>query len=293
MSKLKAIDPQTVKPSKAKIVVFGPPGVGKTWTSLDFPDVYYIDHEDGATRPQYTEKLKKSNGVYLGTKDGSLDFDFVINQFQALATEKHRFKTVISDSFSKLYNTAAADAAEQFVKEDGKGTGDEFGRDKKQANKPTRRLLNWISKLDMNVILICHESPAWVDGEQVGFKPDCWDKVTYDLDLTLHIQKRGDSRIAIVKKSRLKGFVDGSSFPWNYEEFASRYGRDYLEAETTTITLANEEEVLELKRLLDVVKVSDEDIRKGFTKAGVEKWEEMTTEQIQVWIKFLKGKINK
>src|SRR4051812_44887619 len=108
MSKLKAKDPQTAEPSKPKILIFGKPGVGKTWTSIDFPSCYYIDTEGGADLAHYTEKLKKAGGVYMGPEDGSLDFPTVIEQFQALASEKHEFKTVIVDSISKLFNTAVA-----------------------------------------------------------------------------------------------------------------------------------------------------------------------------------------
>ena len=57
-SKLKGRDPQTVEPSKPKIVVFGPSGIGKTWFALDFPSVYYIDTEAGADLGHYRAKLK-------------------------------------------------------------------------------------------------------------------------------------------------------------------------------------------------------------------------------------------
>src|SRR5664280_1663930 len=74
MTKLKAKDPKTTEPSKPKILIFGKPGVGKTWFSLDFPSVYYIDTEGGADLAHYTAKLIKSGGVYMGPEDGSLDF---------------------------------------------------------------------------------------------------------------------------------------------------------------------------------------------------------------------------
>jgi AAA domain len=47
-SRLAAIPPESVQPKKPKVLVFGPPGVGKTWASLDFPRVYYIDTEPGS-----------------------------------------------------------------------------------------------------------------------------------------------------------------------------------------------------------------------------------------------------
>jgi len=40
-----------------------------------------------------------------------------------------------------------------------------------------------------------------------------------------------------------------------------------------------------------VIKISDEEIQKGFAKASVDSWEEMTSEQIGKWITFLKKKL--
>src|SRR5262249_38170256 len=103
-SKLKAVDPKAAEPSKPKILIFGKPGVGKTWGSLDFPSVYYIDTEGGADLKHYTDKLTKAGGMYFGPEQGSLSFASVLEQIQALATERHSFRTVVIDSISKLMN---------------------------------------------------------------------------------------------------------------------------------------------------------------------------------------------
>ena len=55
-SKLLAVAPETVEPKKPKVLIFGAAGVGKTWTSLDFPGVYYIDTEGGADLDHYRAK---------------------------------------------------------------------------------------------------------------------------------------------------------------------------------------------------------------------------------------------
>ena len=63
-SRLKAVAPKAAEPSKPKVLIFGKPGVGKTWQALDFPSVYYIDTEGGADLAHYTDKLERSGGVY-------------------------------------------------------------------------------------------------------------------------------------------------------------------------------------------------------------------------------------
>lgn len=272
-------------------MIYGASGVGKTWFTLTFPTPYYLDTEGGADLAHYQDRLKKAGGAYLGPKDGTLDFGFVIEQMQALATEKHTYKTLIVDSITKLYQTAIANEAERL------GDKDAFGASKKPAIAGMRRLVNWAMKLDMNIWFVAHDTAEWgVDPKsgqrtEIGRVADVWDKLIYELHLTLQAVKRGPARIAIVKKSRLLGFPDAENFPLEYAEFAQRYGKDYIEAETHQIVFATGEQVAEINRLLSVVKVTESEIEKVWTKAGAESWNELSSEQAASTIAWLKKKI--
>lgn len=289
-SKLKARPAETVKPGKIKAVLFSASGVGKTTLALSFPKPYYYDVEGGAKGAQYRELLKKSDGAYLGPEDGTLDGNFLIEQMQALATEKHGYKTLIVDSLTKLFQTMIAQEAERL------GDKDAFGASKKPAIAFMRRLVMWSSRLDMNIWFICHETAEWgiVNGQrsEIGRIPDCWDKLIYELDLAVQAVKRGPQRLAIVKKSRLLAFPDSDSFPLEYAEFAARHGKETVEGEVGVITLAKPEQVAEVKKLLDLVKVTEADVEKWFSKANVTSFEEMTGEQINGVIAFLKKKLS-
>lgn len=289
MSKLKAKAPELIKPGKIKAVLYGPSGVGKTTLALSFPAPYYYDVEGGAKGPQYRELLKKSGGGYMGPEDGTLSFDTLIEQMQALATEKHGYKTLIVDSLTKLFQTTIAQEAERL------GDKDAFGASKKPAIAAMRRLVMWSSRLDMNIWFICHETAEWgmVNGQraEIGRVADVWDKLIYELDLAVQATQRGPQRVATVKKSRILAFTSADSFPLDYAEFAARHGKETVEAEAGTIALALPEQVAEVKKLLGIITVADADIQKGFDKAGVSSWEEMTSEQITVWQNFLKKKI--
>lgn len=284
-SKLGAVDPKSAEPSRPKITVFGKPGVGKTWGALDFPNVYYIDTEGGADLSHYTDKLKKANGVYFGREQGSQDFSTVIEQVKALATEKHPYKTLVIDSLSKIYNLEVTKEAERL------GEKDAFGAAKKPAVRRSAELIRWLDKLDMNVILICHEKPEWSKGEQIGFVPDAHEKLEYELHLCLRILKEGDSRKAYIKKSRLVEFPDGSRFDWSYEEFVKKYGKKVMEADATQIVLATPEQVAELNRLLDTVKLPEGETEKWLKKANVESFAEMDTDKIQKCIDAMNAKL--
>lgn len=288
-SRLKAVDPKAAEPSKPKVLIYGKPGVGKTWTSLDFPNVYYIDTEGGADLAHYTDKLKKAGGVYFGPDQGSLDFNSVINEIQALATEEHNFKTVVIDSFTKLFNLAVANEAERL------GEKNAFGADKKPAISQTRRLVNWLTKLDMNVVLVCHEKTQWGtdakgDRAEIGTTFDAWDKLEYELHLCLNILKVGPNRLARVRKSRLLGFPDAETFPWSYDEFAKRYGKDVIERKSEAIKLATPEQVAEINRLLGIVKLPCEEwLEKCLAKANASRIEEFDVTQADKIISTMKG----
>jgi hypothetical protein len=282
MSKLKAKAPELIKPGKLKAVLFGPSGVGKTTLALSFPSPYYFDVEGGAKGPQYRELLKASGGAYMGPEDGTLSFDTLIEQMQALSTEQHPYKTLIVDSLTKLFQTTIAAEAERL------GDKDAFGASKKPAVAAMRRLVMWATRLDMNIWFICHEASEW----GMGKIPDVWDKLIYELDLAIQANKRGSSRIAIVRKSRITAFEDGSQFPLDYNEFIARAGKDAVEAASEAITLALPAQVAEVKHLLEIVRIPEADIQKGFEKAEVSDWSEMTSDQITKWITFLKKKIS-
>lgn len=286
-SKLKAVEPKSAEPKKPKILIYGKSGAGKTWASLDFPNCYYIDTEGGANLNHYTDKLKNSGGAYMGPEHGSLDFATVIEQVQALATEEHSYKTLVIDSISKLFNTAISDEAERL------GDKDAFGASKKPAVGSMRRLINWLSRIGMNVILVSHEKTEWgLDGKgnrvEIGSTFDCWDKLEYELDLCLNIIKAGPTRTARVRKSRLTGFPDASVFPWSYQEFAKLYGKDVIEKKTEALTLATEEQLAEVKKLLSVVKLPEGQEDKWLKQANVDGWEEMETARIQKAIEHIK-----
>lgn len=290
-SKLKAVDPKAAAPSRPKVLIYGKPGVGKTYGVLDFPSIFYIDTERGADMAHYTDKLTASGGRYLGPDQGALSFETVLEQVQALATEKHHFRTLAIDSVSKLFNTAIADEAERL------GAKNAFGADKKPAVGAMRRLVSWLTRLDMNVILIAHEKAEWGKNQQTGEREeigatfDCWPTLEYELHLALNITKQGASRIARVRKSRLLGFPEGSSFPWSYAEFAERYGRDVIEKVAAPVVLATPEQLAELNRLLGIVKLPDGQTEKWLKAADADTFEEVDADKIAKIIAHLNEKL--
>ncbi len=93
-----------VKPTKIekrlKAMFYGPAGVGKTMTAIQFPRPYLIDTERGAENAQYVSALEKAGGVYFPCTDP----DDLIREVTALLSEKHPYQTVIIDPLTVIYD---------------------------------------------------------------------------------------------------------------------------------------------------------------------------------------------
>lgn len=276
---LRAVKPTTIE-KRLKALFYGAAGVGKTTAAIQFPRPYLIDTEKGAVNTQYVKMLEKQGGAVFQTSD----FDELITEVKALITEKHEYKTLIIDPLTTLYNDLLDKAANK--------VGTEFGRHYGEANKAMKHLLNLLLRLDMNVIITAHAKNEYGQNLVVlGQTYDCYKKLDYLFDLVFEIQKRGKDRVAVVKKTRVEGFPENDIFPFSYHEVANRYGSEILEKEAVAQKLATPEQVLELEKLVDLLKISEEVIEKWLKKSESEKFDEMNFDDIQKCINYLKSKI--
>ena len=277
---LRAKKPEAIQ-KRLKALFYGSAGVGKTTAAISFPRVYLIDTEKGSENDQYVNILNKNGGAVFQTSD----FNELMTEVTALLTEQHDYKTLVIDPLTTLYNDLLDKSA---IK-----NGTEFGRHYSEANKQIKHLLNLLLRLDMNVIITSHSKTEYGQNLSVlGQTFDCYKKLDYLFDLVFEVQKRGKDRVALVKKSRIESFPDTEHFPFSYDEIARRYGKDVLERDAIAQELATEEQVKEIVRLIDLIKVPEVIYQKWLDKASSEKWEEMPRDAIQKSIDHLKSKIS-
>jgi len=265
---------------RLKALFYGSAGVGKTTASIQFPKPYLIDTEKGAENDQYVKILEQVGGAIYQTTD----FDELITEVKTLLTEKHDYKTLVIDPLTTLYNDLLDKAA--------KKVGTDFGRHYGEANKSMKHLLNLLLRLDMNVIITSHAKNEYGEGMQVlGQTYDCYKKLDYLFDLVFEIQKRGKQRMGLVKKTRVESFAETEQFPFSYDTIAEKYGRAVLERDAVAQELASIEQVNEIKRLIELLKVPQETKDKWLDKSSAETFEEMKSDDIQKCIDHLKSKI--
>lgn len=289
---LKAKTPE-VKSKRVKLMMFGPAGVGKTTAAVKWPHAVIIDMERGTDN--YQESILKSGSVVFQTTNP----DEVKEEIKTLMTEKHDYKTIIIDPVTILYNAIQEKWTRTFSKyaDTEKATElQDFGfRYWAKVKADYKSIMRMLLQCDLNVILTAHQKDLYGEGmKKVGLGSDSMRGDEHIFDYVFQLTKdQKDKRIAITKKERAE--IGKAKFPqefeWSYANFLIYYGKDAIERPATPVPLATAEQVMEVKRLLSIVKVDESWEADCLSKADVDTWEELTAEKIQKAIDFLSKKL--
>jgi hypothetical protein len=273
--------------------VFGPAGVGKTTAALQFPKSYIIDTEHGTDF--YSESINRAKSVVFHT----LNPDEIKEELKALLAEKHDYKTLIIDPITQVYNATQEKWTRVFEKHaktekdaEVQDFGMRFWGKVKGDFKSVQRLM---LALDMNVIITSHQKDVYGTGfNKVGVTYDSMKGDDYLFDLVFRVERKNGSLMAYKVKERAE--IGKEKFPaefeWSYANFLKYYGKEIIEKDAAPVLMATEEQVEKVQKLLEIVKVRDEEVNSWFLKADVSDWSEMNGEQITKVIDFLEKKIN-
>jgi hypothetical protein len=278
---LRAKKPEAVT-KRLKLFLFGGAGAGKTTAAIQFPQSYVIDCERGTEN--YDKLINDSGSAVFQTTD----IHEVIAEVKALLTTKHDYRTLVIDPITTVYNDLL-DKSELKV-------GSDFGRHYGAANKEMKRLANLVMSLDMNVVMTAHAKKEYgANLAVIGQTFEGWKQLDYIFDLVINLDKKGKKRFAKVTKTRIDTFPDEDVFEWGYPAIKKRYedfaGAGILDREAQAVSLASNEQVKELRGLLEVVKLPDGTVDKWLSKAGVETFEDMTTDVIDKCIGYTRGRL--
>src|SRR5215213_310536 len=277
MSALRAKKPEAVT-KRLKLFMFGPAGVGKTTAAIQFPKSYIIDAERGAEN--YDKLIADSGSVVFQTND----ITEVIAEIKSLLTVKHDYRTLVIDPITTIYNDLLEKCEHK--------VGTDFGRHYGEANKTMKRFANLIMALDMNVVVTAHAKTEYGQNlAKLGYTFDGWRQLDYWFDLVIELGKKGKKRFAKVTKTRVDSFPDEDIFEWSYDAVKKRYDISMLEKPAEAVALATGEQVRQIKELLNIVRLPEGTTDKWFAKAGVDVWEDMSSETIAKCIDYVRGRL--
>jgi hypothetical protein len=278
---------------RLKALMFGPAGSGKTTAAIQFPRPYLIDTERGAENRQYVELLEKAGGAYFGTAD----FEEMLTEVTSLLSEKHPYRTVIIDPITVVYNDLLNKSAAEIKRtaKEKDATGTEFGRHYALADSKMRHLLNLLLRLDMNVIITCHAKTLYGENlTKLGETFDGYKKLDYLFDLVIEIQKRGVSRVGVIRKTRIETLPENMEIkPWDYGSIADLYGRAILERDAMPEVLASPDQVAQLTHLIEVLKLPEDTVTKWLDKANAATLSELPADAAAKCIDHCKKQIEK
>lgn len=279
MSKLKGKKPETIE-KRLKLFLFGDYGAGKTTAAISFPQSYVFDCERGAENEKYVQLMQKNNSAIIQTND----VEEITQELRTLISEEHEYKTIVIDPITALETDLVEKAQKRY-------SGDADMRVWRDRDQALRRISNLLIKADMNVVVTAHGKVDYGPNMvKLGTTFDGWKRWPFLFDLVIELRRVGKDRVGYVRKTRVSNFEDGEDFKWSYDEFQRRYG-NALERNSTAVKLATNEQIVEVIRLVDLLKISDDTIEKWKAKASAESWEEFSEEALQKCIVYLKNLI--
>ena len=284
---LKGVTPEA-KEKRLKMFLFGPAGVGKTTAAIMFPNAYIIDTERGSDF--YSDTIKKGGSVVFQ----STNPDDIVLEMKSLLTEKHPYKTLILDPVTQIQEKWSR-IFEKHAKTEKEAELQDFGmRYWGRVKSEYKAMLRILMQLDMNIILTSHQKDVYGAGMvKVGVGPDSMKGDDYVFDLVFQLEKVNDKRMARTIKERAE--IGNNKFPemfeWSYPNFCKFYGKEVMEKDSVPVALATAEQVTEIKRLCDVMNVSESEKTQWLNKADVDTFDEMTSDKAGKLVEFLKKKI--
>lgn len=267
---LRARKPE-IKAPRLKALLFASEGVGKTHFCCSFPDTYYIDTEGLEDYPHFTDLLRENNSdmIYLN------DLEEIIKEVKALLSTKHNYKTLIVDSLSFPYAWLAQMEADRLKKKDTEGT--EFGINLAKGKRLTFQLGILLSRLDMNIIVIAHERVKYEKNVEIGSTYDITDKMAYSLGSVWNLKLLGQHRKLFIRKSRYPQLKAGDALDFDngYETIKNIFGEQIFKRESEVKELASNDQLMEVKRLIAVLNVSEDRVNKILTNAKASSLDEI------------------
>jgi hypothetical protein len=94
-----------------------------------------------------------------------------------------------------------------------------------------------------------------------------------------------------VRATRYKQFPLGAELPMTYQAFAKFYGENTMDKAAVPVILATPEQIAEIKRLVAMLKMTEDDVDKELTKSKVQEIEDLPKTAADAFMVLLNEKI--
>lgn len=219
-----AFDLSTLKSTTAvhppRVLIYGPPGLGKTTLASEFTAPVIMNLEGGVPMDVHIQTL--------GDPEDLVDWTAVIARLTALYTQEHPFKTLITDSLDRLETLAQRHVCRENKWASIEDAG--FGKGYVLASELIRNYLEGCNALrvkrGMNIIYIAHSTVSRFDDPQAA------PYSKYDIRLHKHVNAMFEDDVDAIffvnqdisVQSEDVGFgkttkrAEGGGFRWIYAE---------------------------------------------------------------------------
>lgn len=276
------------KPERIILLAAGESGSGKSFFVANLKNARIYDTDIGGGL-SYAEARIRRNGSERIEVGSYLE---VLEDLQRNREVLRGITTLAIDHLSTLHQEAVIRHNPKMSKDFG-AAGDKAAREWRKV----RELVRWG---DFHLVCTSHLKGKWEEDKVVGDQADASKKIEGDFSVVLHLRNtgacgRGNPELAKVFKWRRdpedpRGRVP-QSFPFTVDEFVRINGADFG-GSRQEVELASPEQLAEIARLLEVVKVAEDWQERVFRRAKVEAWTDMPAEAVASCLSYLQNLVS-
>lgn len=269
-----------LKPERVILLVAGASGSGKSFFVANLKNALLFDTDIGGGLAYADERIRRNGSERIEV--GS--YLEVIETIHKRKKELGNITTLAIDHLTTLQQEAV-------IRHNPQST-DDFGKSYDKATREWRKIRELVRNMDFNLVCTAHMKSKYEKKEITGITTDASKNIEADMSVVLYLQKEGSlpSTAHVQKWRRDPDDARGPippAFPFTLMDFVSIHGFG-MDGARHEIPMATAEQVAELQRLIEIVKLPEGTTEKWLTKAKAESWDELTQETIQKCIDHLK-----